>query len=77
MDKMVYIVEVTSYDVVNRKEVSDPAVAFNTVEDAREYCNREADSIGKVIEWIDEDFLGFTGDDESYTEYSIRHAKFM
>lgn len=77
MDKMVYIVEITSYDVVNRKEVSDPAVAFNTVEDAREYCNREADSIGKKIEWIDDDFLGFTGDDESYTEFAIRHAKFM
>lgn len=77
MDKMVYIVEVTSVDVINRKEVSDPAIAFNTVEDAREYCNREAASIGKKIEWIDDDFLGFTGDDESYTEYSIRHAKFM
>lgn len=77
MDKMVYIVEITSYDVVNRKEVSDPAVAFRSIDAAREYCTREADSIGKVIEWVDSDFLGFTGDDESYTEYSIRHAKFM
>lgn len=77
MNKTVYIVEVTSYDVVNRRAIGDPAVAFDTVEDAREYCNRKADSIGKVIEWMDEDFLGFTGDDKSYTEYLIRHAKFM
>lgn len=77
MGEMVYVVEITSYDVVNRREVSDPAVVFRSLKDAQDYCNREAASMWKKIEWIDEDFIGFAGDDETYTEFSIRHARFI
>ena len=73
----IYVVEIITYDEVNRKRSSEPLMAFKSVRTARDYCETRASESGNEIDWMDKDFLGFTGDAEKYIEYSIRRAKLV